>query len=167
MPSLQQLFHGKHDADKMEWRPYVFSSRPIAVVYRLSPLGYSVAGMLCVLYADRLRRYDTGFWWCVLGLALVAQGDVAYCSDVISWGQHHSVCRVIDPRWPAFYFASWTWPWHTRGVRTLRGARDHHQYLARLRVGMFLQVDGCSSSYRPTCCVEGCCSGTSDGICCW
>lgn len=40
----------------------------------------------------------------------------------------------------------WTWPWHTRGVRTLRGARDHHRYLARrLRVGMFLQVDGCSS----------------------
>ena len=85
MPSLlQSLFHGDPTADRLEWRPVVYSSRPIAIAYRYSAFGYSIAGLMCVLFADRLRRYDSGFWWCALGYALVVQGVVAYMSDVVS-----------------------------------------------------------------------------------
>lgn len=140
----------------MEWRPYVFSSRPIAVVYRLSPLGYSVAGMLCVLYADRLRRYDTGFWWCVLGLALVAQGVVAYCSDVISWGQHHSVWRVIDPKMASLLFCFFGPGLGTRAALGLFVVPETTIgiWLGACVLACFCKSMGAQASYRPTCCVE-------------
>ena len=59
-------------ADRPEWRPYVFSRHPLAVAYRYSAGGYSFAGLLLLLFADRMRSYDAGVWWCALGMALVS-----------------------------------------------------------------------------------------------
>ena len=157
MPSyLQQLCHGKHGSDKLEWRPYVFSSAPIAVVYRLSALGYCVPGALCVFCAEHLRRYDSGFWWCMLGLALVAQGIVAYLSDVVAWGQDRSVWKEIDPKMASVLFVFFG---PGLGARAALGlfvvpSTTIGIWLGACVLACFCKSMGAQASYRQSCCVE-------------
>ena len=98
------FFHGDPHADRPEWRHIVHGSSAIAVAYRVSSFGYSIAGVLLMMYAERLQRFDAGFWWYALGMALFAQGVISYMSDVYSWGRQHSIWRAIDPKMASILF---------------------------------------------------------------
>ena len=115
--SMLHLVRSDPSADRPEWRPYVFSRHPLAVAYRYSAGGYSFAGLLLLLFADRMRSYDAGVWWCALGMALVVQGAVAYLGDVQSWGRP-SVWKQLDPLLASTLFLAFG-PW--LGARSLLG----------------------------------------------
>ena len=153
---LQRVFHGEPTADRPEWRPIVFSATPLAIAYRYSAFGYSLAGAMCVLYDIRLRKYDAGFWWTTLGTALIAQGIVAYMSDTISWGRHDSMWRTIDPKMASILFilfgpglgaraalGLFTVPFSTISI-----------WLGACVLALFCKAMGSRASYKETCCCE-------------
>ena len=94
------LFLAGDGADKPEWRHKVFACRPLPIAYRLSSFGYSVIGVMLILYEDAMRRCDKGFWWCAVGAALCVQGPVSYMGDVVCWGRQDRAARTwkaLDP----------------------------------------------------------------------
>jgi predicted membrane channel-forming protein YqfA (hemolysin III family) len=149
-------FHGNPTADRLEWRPIVYSSKPLAVIYRLSAFFYCIAGGLCMLYAERLRRYDNGFWWCGLGSLLVVQGVIAYMSDVVSWGRHHSVWRSIDPIMASMLFVAFGPGICTRAALGLfvLPASTLSIWSIGCVLALFCKSMGAQASHRATCCVD-------------
>ena len=97
------LVHYDPTADRPEWRHVVYSSTPLAIIYRLSCFGYSIVGALLIIYAEPLSHCDAGFWWSVLGAALLLQGVASYMNDVVSWGRP-SVWKSIDPKMASTLF---------------------------------------------------------------
>ena len=153
---LQRVFHGEPTADKIEWRSIVYSSTPLAILYRYSAFGYSVAGAMCVLYDSELRRYDAGVWWSTLGSALVVQGIVAYMSDVVSWGRHHSVWRAVDPKMASILFVVFGPGLGTRAALGLFVVPPTtiSIWLGACVLALICKSMGARASYKPTCCCE-------------
>lgn len=88
------------NGSRPEWRAIVYSHRLVPVAYRISGFGYSLAGATIIYQCEKLRAYDEGFLWSVLGACLVLQGPVSYMSDVWSWGRHDmwsTIWTRLDP----------------------------------------------------------------------
>ena len=82
--------------DKWEDRPAVFGRTLVARVYRVLPFSYSLAGVLLIWYSDGMRHYDPHFCWGILGVALIVQGIVSYCADVLDYGVESSHWKKFD-----------------------------------------------------------------------
>jgi hypothetical protein len=98
--SATSVFLSPAGADRAEWRPVIFSNRPLPIFYRASSWGYSVVGALLIIFAEQMRACDEGFWWRAVGAGLFVQGFLSYQSDVAMWGRHDAEARIwklIDP----------------------------------------------------------------------
>jgi hypothetical protein len=98
--SATTVFLSPAGADRAEWRPVIFSNRPLPIFYRASSWGYSVVGALLIIFAEQMRACDEGFWWRTVGAGLLVQGFLSYQSDVAMWGRHDAEARIwklIDP----------------------------------------------------------------------
>lgn len=105
LSSISRTFHSPENADRAEWRPIVFSYRPLPLCYRASSWGYSVVGLMLLIYGDAMRRCDDGFWWRFVGSGLCLQGFLSYMSDVHCWGRNDSRARTwkaLDPMLATF-----------------------------------------------------------------
>ena len=94
------LFLSPDGTDRAEWRSIVFSATPLPLAYRMSPWGYSMVGILLILYSDAMRACDAGFYWRTVGACLCVQGLFSYMSDVASFGRSDPTARfwkLIDP----------------------------------------------------------------------
>jgi hypothetical protein len=92
--SCANIFIAKDGADKYEWRPIVFSYRPIPLLYRLSSWGFTLVGVLILMFRAAMSRCDSGFWWRTVGSGLSLQGGMSYMADVYTWGRRDLLAQI-------------------------------------------------------------------------
>ena len=145
--------HGVPTADKLEWRPIVLGSTTLAIAYRYSAFGYSLAGAMCMVYDSSLRTYDAGFWWSTLGAALIVQGFVAYMSDVVSWGYSDTIWRWVDPKMASILFVFFGPGLAMRGALGLFAVPSStiSIWLVACIVALFCKTMGARATYRESC----------------
>lgn len=108
LQAISSTFVAPSDCDRPEWRSEVYSSTPLALWYRISPWGYSIVGVLLIVFSDDMSFCDSGLWWRAIGIGLCVQGLLSYLSDVWSWGRRDraaGLAKALDPVLASTLFA--------------------------------------------------------------
>tara|TARA_B100001057_G_scaffold493142_1_gene587014 strand:- start:658 stop:1200 length:543 start_codon:yes stop_codon:yes gene_type:complete len=77
------------------WKSKIQENSASSLFYRISPLFYSVSGIIVLLLNKTLKAHDNFFWWNLFGIMLILQGICSYMSDVEYWGKN-SYWEYID-----------------------------------------------------------------------
>ena len=79
----------------LNWVQKIQENNFLSLFYRISPLFYSISGILVLMLHKIMQKYDDTFWWITFGVMLIIQGLCSYMSDVEYWGQN-SYWEIID-----------------------------------------------------------------------
>ena len=63
----------------LNWVQKIQENNFLSLFYRISPLFYSISGILVLMLHKTMQKYDDTFWWITFGVMLIIQGLCATC----------------------------------------------------------------------------------------